>query len=285
MRPIGTVSIAALIALAACGGGNDKVTVADDTTAQVPSTEPDVTEAPADTEPTPTTVTSPTAGTPTTTTEVSNEADPEAFLSDLFLRTPDSGVSALAAATPGSPAEQYAFWQTTLTDINTDAGYPSEPAAVTADDSTVTVCHSSNDCSTYTDFTGADGTITTFLVDGKEIEPRLGGRSEPTTIGPVSVTVLSSYRTVSGDDLGVLIEVTATSAVEVHMHTAAYVGVDGRQVSAGPSGVGVLDIASGATVRTAATFPRSDPGGRLILQTFDGDTYDSYDFDVVVPTL
>lgn len=73
--------------------------------------------------------------------------------------------------------------------------------------------------------------MTTFTIDGMDITPRLGGAGPTATVGPVSAGVLVSYRTVSGDVLGVVVQVTSSVNIDTNGgFGASYVDPAGRQV-------------------------------------------------------
>lgn len=192
-------------------------------------------------------------------------------------------------AAPGSAAEQYLAFQTGLARANEVAGNDPVPHVVTpGGQGQAEACQDDGQgggfCSTFADFQTDGGLISTFAVDGNDIGPRLSGRGDPVTAGPLTITAFVAYHTVSGDDFVVLADLAATETVDVSAYSAVYVGPDGRQLD--PVDVQAPStLYAGATAIAQWTFPSSDPGGTMHMPVYAGASGGMLDAAISIPLL
>lgn len=67
----------------------------------------------------------------------------------------------------------------------------------------------------------------------------------------------------------------------VYQSSLTYIGPDGRQVQ--PRNAGTVVVQPGAVATVVAAFDGAKLGGRLVIETFEGDDYDKIRVEVPVP--
>jgi len=295
------VIAAIVVAVSACGGGSDGAspTSVADTTLQPESVASDVPEVseveavvetePAAAETTVAPATTEAATTTTTTTTTTTEPEPDnvdlvAFGDALFGADLDEIASSIELTAPGSAARLYTEWQTDFGRSVLGSGLPLDDAATTAKrgDGFISC---KDECTTYADVTFEDGLVSSFSVEGLAIEGRLGGASEPVSDGPISsAKVLSSYRTVIPEAIGVNVEIVALESVDLNLFGADYVAPNGLQVSQveyyGPD-----QLRGSATGYVTIFFTDVDLGGTLYIGGNNDDFSNVFELAIPVPEL
>lgn len=282
---VGLVGVALAMTFG-CGGDDGATEVT-----SPPDTEPAPTESAADPPSTvatslpPTTLAPATTQAPTTTTEPEvTGPDVAGVFEDLFSGNISRMDRSLGQITPGSAAFWYARFQIDFESAKADAGFrSSEQSQVRKVDDGFDVCVRS-DCARYSAVELSDEGLSRFEVDGFDITPRMGVAAEPVTIGPVTLSILTSYRTVSSDELVVNFEISTTEPIRVPVYSSSYTDPTGRSVS-NSEYVGETELAASSRRLYSAVFSRSDPGGRFILEVYNEDFRTIANFDVVVPAL
>lgn len=273
----------------ACSGDDDPIATSPPETtspSDIEATTPEDSN-PSTTQETTTTVeqTTTTAEATTTTTTQPPVGDPLQYLQSLFSYDLARMTEAAALAADGTPARRYAEFQLAYTSVREQNGERVREGlpAVRRAGETVEVCNPGMACTVYADFTGADGQLIDFTIDGNAVSPRLGPPTlEPTSVGPLTVSMLGSYRTVNSDNLVILFEATTAADVDLGSYSASYITADGQQLAV-DSAIGPYELRAGARAQFAIIFPPADPGGRILFDAFDTATFDSLTFDLAVP--
>jgi len=180
---------------------------------------------------------------------------------------------------PGSPAAVYAAFQQHLQEALLGSGAPNPGQSVRKLNHGVGVGDS-----TFSHFRIKDGKLANFKIDGNPIRNRLAAPTPPVAVGPVEVTLLAAYRTVSDEQLTVVFEVAASEPVTVADYEATYVDFTGRQVSAVTVG-GSTNVRAGARLATVVTFPQADVGGSVEFPVYSEDFASTWDVTLQITPL
>ncbi|GAA3050626.1 MULTISPECIES: hypothetical protein [Actinomycetes] len=262
-------AIIALLALTGCGAGDS----------------PTVTEAPPETiEP---------AAADDSTEEAEPEDDPDLpsedqlheFVEAIAASTPSALRDAADLVVPHSPAADYLTYFTHLQEANIDAGFTEERGETGDVKDGYEACATydgETSCTAYTEFTGQDGQIYSFLIEGRKIEDRLivGSGESVETLGGSTVEFIAAYLNANDTHLLVAHELH-TGDARLQMPLASYRGPSGRQ-SQSDGDWDAWNLAPDSMSHYVASFPGAELGGELHLEVFDEDGWDSD--TVVLPT-
>ncbi|MCW2795107.1 hypothetical protein [Nocardioides sp.] len=183
--------------------------------------------------------------------------------------------AAQASTEDGSVAANYVGYLLELSRAAVASGSPEagakiEPAGADA----YTACRAdgrTNDCVVWSDFTGRDGKLVDFTVNGETLDSRISagdGTTVPAgSIGDVQVAY--AYQSVQSQDLYVVVKVAAAEGVTIVSDQATYQS-DGSQVSAS-SFVGPTGGVGGRTTTVVLVFPQAAVGGTVTLTLIGRD--------------
>lgn len=188
----------------------------------------------------------------------------------------------LQLSAPDSPAHLYARFQVAATQATADQGIPPAPSNIQYDGDIVRLCTSAEvelppggkRCSSYSDFAASSDTrlLRSFSVDGKPIQDRLVRGGSTAMAGRAKFSLVVGYQAASSESLLLVVEiVNGPNKISVYGNSATYIGTNGRQLQASMA-VGPFDVQPSATASVVIGFTDATPGGRLILQGFDGST-------------
>lgn len=186
---------------------------------------------------------------------------------------------------PDSPASDYLTYFAHTTEAEIDAGFSLLASDVTEVEDGYEACaetEGKRSCATYTGFTGQEGQIYSFLVEGREIEDRLIMSTGETVEAPrgASLEFVAAYLNANDTHLLVAYELRSGST-GLHMPLTSYRGPEGRQ-SQSERAWGALNLAPDSMSHYVAMFPGAEQGGELHLELVEEDGGGSS--TVVLPT-
>ena len=186
----------------------------------------------------------------------------------------------LDLAVPDSPAGLYALFQVSVLKSLTGTGIFWPSASVEHRGDSVRLCKPDigppgpviDPCSDFADFTTdpTSNLLTGFSVNGHAISERLIAGGATSAAGGAQFTLVVGYRSLQAGELALIIQVAnGPDKVTVYGDSATYTGADGQQVRS-KEGLGPFDVQPSATATLMIIFPDAAPGGRLVLEGFEG---------------
>jgi hypothetical protein len=180
-----------------------------------------------------------------------------------------------ALIAPGSPAERWLSYWSTVEATDVAAGQPADTdAGSTAYDEasgTVTTTYADGTTTVTKDYTtdGAGRIMSWSDEAGTPIADRLWTQNTAGTGAGQTVTITSAFLTSSGD-LYVTADITGDAGSDIDWRPT-YVGPDGvaRQPAAS---IGPDQVVPGGTTKVAYVYEAAEFGGRLVYDAWNGDT-------------
>ncbi|WP_258933544.1 hypothetical protein [Nesterenkonia pannonica] len=177
----------------------------------------------------------------------------------------------------GSPAEGYLIYLRHLGESSRDAGLGPEPQSqLDHDDESFELCESystSEECLTFTDFSGDEGLIESLYIEDRPLEERLVADGESTFDGPAGseVTFISAYENGAGTHLLIGYELRSGSS-GMMMPWGSYRNPSGRQ-SQSEMTQGTPTLAPDSMSYYVESIPGGELGGEHYLELIDDEGF------------
>lgn len=168
-----------------------------------------------------------------------------------------------------SVADAYLTYQGHLAQSLVDAGMAdlaSETVESTEDGSEICLESDPNDCALIADFSGSEGKVQDFTVDGKDLDDRIVVGPGESAVGDQGseVAPVIAYKAASSDTLVVGYDL-ASSETPIMAATSKYRGPDGRE-SESSSNIGSIDLSAESMASQVVSFPGAELGGELTVE-------------------
>lgn len=182
-------------------------------------------------------------------------------------------------AAPKSVAAAYALHLSTTTAASLDGGDSEDADELKVDGGNYESCPSDGSkCTTWSNVTFSGGKVTSFKVNGIDIDKRIsvGSGDQVKVGGLVQVRFISAYQSVAGKALYVTFEFkSGGESVTLNLGSAKYRDPSGRQATATSYG-GPSDLIRDSSAHGYAVFKGAKPGGVVTLDFYDSDYDDHY---------
>jgi len=181
-------------------------------------------------------------------------------------------------AAPKSVAAAYALHLSTTAAADLDGGYSEDADELNVDGGDYESCPSEGKCTTWSDVAFSGGKVSSFTVNGVDINKRISvGSGDRVKVGGlVQVRFISAYQSVASKALYVTFEFkSGGESVTTNLDSAKYRDPSGRQATATSSG-GPNDLDRDSSAHGYAVFKGAKPGGVVTLDIYDSDYDDHY---------
>jgi hypothetical protein len=203
----------------------------------------------------------------------------EAYFRLFATNDTDEQGKAVKLAAPKSPAVAYMIHQSATNGAQLDAGNSGDADSLEPIDDGYEICsvdEGDETCTKFTDLKVVAGRLSSFMVNGKPIGPRLSlGQGDEVRAGKLAtVEFVSAYKTASAEELIVNLTIRSKSKpIDLNqLYRARYREPGGRQVTATNAYV-FDDLDADSHTRTSVIFAKAKPGGVVTVDIVDAKTY------------